>query len=314
MRCVFRTNPCKGLQDDYAWYRLEDTQWEIEPNSGNSPRLYDAVDIPRAFSTIRTNSSFFVLLRNKGKLSLCAGAPTLREEVGQHHRPIKGTLYLLAESPADEVALCGFAEQCLSVDDAEGLGNPRSDVGAAVDEIWATQSLQNFMAKFGGSAMERGRELIGCESWVYPRQDIATRRIFAQKVRLAVTGPRPFLVALTDRTPSEALSELRSFTGPSVVFSSRIASAQKVASSDFPQSPFPFNRTGAKIAAVAAVAMIVWAILPGGSEKGSEPSQKIAEESQKTQSCTNLPPKAVKSCETNSADCLGDSVMTGKNK
>ena len=88
----------------------------------------------------------------------------------------------------------------------------------------------------------------------------------------------------------------------------------KVVCSDFPQSPFPFNRTGAKIAAVAAVAMIVWAILPGGSEKGSEPSQKIAEESQKTQSCTNLPPKAVKSCETNSADCLGDSVMTGKNK
>ena len=88
----------------------------------------------------------------------------------------------------------------------------------------------------------------------------------------------------------------------------------KVVCPDFPQSPFPFNRTGAKIAAVAAVAMIVWAILPGGSEKGSEPSQKIAEESQKTQSCTNLPPKAVKSCETNSADCLGDSVMTGKNK
>ena len=88
----------------------------------------------------------------------------------------------------------------------------------------------------------------------------------------------------------------------------------KVVCSDFPQSPFPFNRTGAKIAAVAAVAMIVWAILPGGSEKGSKPSQKIAEESQKTQSCTNWPPRAVKSCETNSADCLGDSVMTGKNK
>ena len=314
MRCVFRTNPCKGLQDDYVWYRLAETCWEIEPNSGNTPHLSDAVNIPRAFSTIRTGSSFLVLVRDKGLLSLCVDAPTLREEVGQHRRPIKDTLYLQAENPTDEVVLCGFAKRCLLVDDAEGLGNPRSEVGAAVDDIWATASLKNFRAKFGGVQPEQAGELVGGESWVYPRQDLAARRTFAQKVRAAVAGPRPFLVALTDRTPSEALSELRSFSGPSVVFSSRIASAQKVASSDFHQSSFPFNRTGAKIAAVVAVAMIIWAIVPSRSKKESMPSQKIAEESQKAQSCTNLPPKAVKSCETNLAACLSDSAMTGKSK
>lgn len=314
MRCIFRTNPCEGQQDDYVWYRLVETRWEIEPNSGNTPHLSDAVNIPRAFSTIRTGSSFLVLVRDKGLLSLCVDAPTLREEVGQHRRPIKDTLYLQAENPTDEVVLCGFAKRCLLVDDAEGLGNPRSEVGAAVDDIWATASLKNFRAKFGGVQPERAGELVGGESWVYPRQDLAARRTFAQKVRAAVAGPRPFLVALTDRTPSEALSELRSFSGPSVVFSSRIASAQKVASSDFHQSSFPFNRTGAKIAAVVAVAMIIWAIVPSCSKKESMPSQKIAEESQETQSCTNLPPKAVKSCETNSAACLSDSVMTGKSK
>lgn len=303
MRCVFQTNPCKSPQDDYVWYRLADDHWEVEPNSGNTPQFSDAVVIPRAFSTIRGGSSFLVLLRDKGMLSLCVDAPTLREEVGQHRRPIKDTLYLQAENPADETVLCGFAERCLSVDDEEGLGKPRSEVGAAVDEIWATASLQNFKAKFGGVQVRQGGESVNCESWVYPRQDLVARRMFAQKVRSAVACPRPFLVALTDRTPSEALSELRSFSGQSVVFSARIASAQKVA-----RAPFPFNRTGAMIAAGAAIVLSVWAIVPS---RTNGPTTS-AVESEDHHLYTNSLLDVEESCGTNSADFSSDLVLTNR--
>ena len=309
MRCVFQTNPCKSPQDDYVWYRLADDHWEVEPNSGNTPQFSDAVVIPRAFSTIRGGSSFLVLLRDKGMLSLCVDAPTLREEVGQHRRPIKDTLYLQAENSEDEYALCGFVERCLSVDDAEGLGNPGSEVGEAVDNIWATASLKNFMAKFGVDMAEQGCELVGSESWVYPRQDLVARCAFVQKVRSAVAGPRPFLVALTDRTPSEALSELRSFVGSFVVFSSRITSAQKDFCSDFrprPSSKAKVLMIGG-LAAVLAAASATFALYCW--KKGEKPSNglRIAE----TNSCARLQEKHIP-CETNSPVLRDSAVMTNE--
>lgn len=287
MRCVFRTNPCRGLQDDYKWYRLAGSRWEIEPNSGNTPHLPDTEVVSRAFSTIRIGSSFLVLLRVKGLLSLCVDAPTLREEVGQHRRPIKDTLYLQAENPADEAVLCGFTERCLSVDDAEGLGNPRSEVGAAVDEIWTTTSTSNFMMKFGGVQSESVGESVGGESWVYPRQDIAARRLFARKVRPAVAGPKPFLVALTDRTPSEALSELHIFSGPFVAFSARITSAQRVGHSDFPIALPKRNRAGLLIAGGLLALLASLATCRKGTSPSSEREPMNSSSNVENPSATN---------------------------
>ena len=156
--------------------------------------------------------------------------------------------------------------------------------------------------------------------FAYPREDVVGRKSVA-RVILFDGCTQPFAVGVTGRSGAGIFERVcRSDPKWQVAFFSGMCTSKmqlqpkKAAGSDFPQSPFPFNRTGAKIAAVAAVAMIAWAILPGGSKKGLEPSEKIGEESQKTQLSTNLSQKAVKSCETNSAACLSNSVMTGKSK
>ena len=99
--------------------------------------------------------------------------------------------------------------------------------------------------------------------------------------------PKPFLVALTDRTPSEALSALHIFSGPSVVFSSRITSAQRAGHSDFPIALPKRNRAGLLITGVLLALLASLAACRKGSSPSSEREPMNSSSNVENPSATN---------------------------
>lgn len=307
----------REFERDYTWDNSHASQ---------SVAKYAQDILAPAFEGSLTKSRFAALLScpdSPSGVLLGVSVSTSRQDF--RHRPIRTMAFLRATTKEETELLMAFFSECLRNEDADTIYNSESPAARAVESLYQNKN-QNEFVKYclslhtvkGGKANLFGLRAI-------PRGDANSRNELAESLAALVDGGSPFLVALTDRMPSDVLASLgaRSDRGVVRIFSKEViredvikkmASPTKDGASDFPQSPFPFNRTGAKIAAVAAVAMIAWAILPGGSKKGQEPSGKIAEESQKTQLSTNLSQKAVKSCETNSVTCLTDSVRTGKNK
>lgn len=279
-----------------------------------------------AFEGALTKSRFAALLRcpdsPKGVL-LGVSVSTSRQDF--RHRPIRTMAFLCATTKEETELLVAFFSECLRNDDEATIYNSESLVARVVESLYQNKNPNEFV-KYCRSlrAVKSGKSNLSGQRAI-PRNDANSRNGVEESLSTIVDDGSPFLVALTDRMPGDVIASLGTRFDRSVVriFSNEViredaimlsAPRAKEARSDFHRAPFPFNRTGAKIAAVAAVAMIAWAILPGGSKKGQEPSEKIAEESQKTQLSTNLSQKAVKSCETNSVTCLTDSVRTGKNK
>lgn len=279
-----------------------------------------------AFEGSLTKSRFAALLRCPNSPSgvlLGVSVSTSRQDF--RHRPIRTMAFLCATTNEETELLLAFFSECLRNGDENTIYNSESPVARAVESLYQNKNPNEFVkycrslhTVTGGKANLSGQRAI-------PRSDANSRNGVAESLSTLVDDGSPFLVVLTDRMPDDVLASLGTMFDRRVVriFSNEVihedaimmsAPRAKEGRPDFHQAPFPFNRTGAKIAAAAAVAMVIWAIVPSCSKKESMPSQKIAEESQETQSCTNLPPKAVKSCETNSAACLSDSAMTGKSK
>ena len=307
----------REFERDYTWDNSHASQ---------SVAKYAQDILAPAFEGSLTKSRFAALLScpdSPSGVLLGVSVSTSRQDFS--HRPIRTMAFLRATTKEETELLMAFFSECLRNEDADTIYNSESPAARAVESLYQNKN-QNEFVKYclslhtvrGGKANLFGLRAI-------PRGDANSRNELAESLAALVDGGSPFLVALTDRMPSDVLASLGTRFDRRVVriFSKEVihedtimmsAPRAKEGRSDFHQSSFPFNRTGAKIAAAAAVAMVIWAIVPSCSKKESMPSQKIAEESQETQSCTNLPPKAVKSCETNSAACLSDSAMTGKSK
>lgn len=307
----------REFERDYTW---------DNSHASRSVAKYAQDILAPAFEGSLTTSRFVALLRSpvtpSGTL-LGVSVSTSRQDF--RHRPIRTMAFLCAATKEETELLAAFFSECLRNKDEDTIYNADSPAARAVESLYQNKNPDEF-AKYcrslhsvkGGKANLSGQRVI-------PRNDANSRNGVAESLSTLVDDGSPFLVVLTDRMPDDVLASLGTMFDRRVVriFSNEVihedaimmsAPRAKEGRSDFHQSSFPFNRTGAKIAAAAAVAMVIWAIVPSCSKKESMPSQKIAEESQETQSCTNLPPKAVKSCETNSAACLSDSAMTGKNK
>ena len=230
MNLLFRTNPVLRPQDDYGWYRLEESGWTPCSPSGNSPDIPVAAAIPRGFSTIRVDGTCCVLLRDRGRLSLTIGVPTRRREVGPGGRPVGDVAFLQAETEADERLLARLAIETFSTEDVQGLGDPARGLGAAVDAVWASASFGPLAEIAGGVQDATDGEALPHESWIHPRADFAERSAVAARIAATVRTKEPFLLALTDRTPDEALQCLPEFKGPYRIFSSRVERAEQVVS------------------------------------------------------------------------------------
>lgn len=281
MRLVFRTNKSdQKPQDDYKWYRLNENGWAVCPPSGHTPDIPEAETIARAFSTIRVGSSFLVLMRDKGRLSLTVDVRTIRREIAPTGRPIGDTIFLLAEKEEDEVLLSNYAKQALVSDDGQGLGNPESVISESIDEIWKSASLTSFTERFNARIEDGAEGLSSDDSWIYPRMDMDSRRTIAEKMAAKVRSGGAFLLALTDKMPNDAILVLSGFTGSYCVFSSKVDHAEKVVRPDFTPS-LPRQLRKGMLFVLGIVAIVVLLLI---SRSGKEPDAK---------SCTASPTNAV---------------------
>ena len=268
MNLLFRTNPVLRPQDDYGWYRLEESGWTPCSPSGNSPDIPVAAAIPRGFSTIRVDGTCCVLLRDRGRLSLTIGVPTRRREVGPGGRPVGDVVHLQAETEDDERLLARLAAEAFSTEDAQGLGDPAHGLGAAVDAVWTSASIRPLAELSGRAADESDGESLPRGAWTYPRADLSERRAFSRRIAATVQSKAPFLLALTDRTPDEALRSLTDFRGDHWIFSRRVERAAKAEGRDAEPS---FSQLFAEVEAVAkgwftwilAVVLLVAALCVG---------------------------------------------------
>ena len=291
-----------------TWDKDFFTVW-LRSDGGTEAEGEDCRSVAEVLEGVYTGGRYCALVRRSGgHLSLSTSVSTCRKDAAG--RDIRDFACLIAETRVDEESLIQYCSQVLAGEDSATIYNAESRFARAIEDLYETRSLASFNNEFRGEKNRVGQCIEG--RWEFPRGDKASRLKASEQLSATVANGSPFAIVMASRSASKMIVGLNLTGMPIRIFSEQ--TQVKAECSDFPRSPFPFNRTGAKIAAVAAVAMIVWAILPGDSEEESKPSQKIAEESQKTQSCTNLSQKAAKSCETNSAACLSDSVMTGKNE
>ena len=306
----------REFERDYTWDNSHASQ---------SVAKYAQDILAPAFEGSLTKSRFAALLRCPNSPSgvlLGVSVSTSRQDF--RHRPIRTMAFLCATTNEETELLLAFFSECLRNGDENTIYNSESPVARAVESLYQNKNPNEFVkycrslhTVTGGKANLSGQRAI-------PRSDANSRNGVAESLATLVDDGSPFLVVLTDRMPGDVLASLGTRFDRRVVriFSKEVihedaimmsAPRAKEVRSDFHHAPFPFNRMGAKIAASAAIVLSIWTIVQSCA-KPSEPLKKNAAESQKAQSCTNLPPKAVKSCETNSAACLSDSAMTGKSK
>jgi hypothetical protein len=158
-----------------------------------------------------TTSRFVGLLRSSGSsqgVVLGVSASTARRDFTK--RPIRSMAFLRAETPDETNLLTAFFAECLRKPDKETLYKAESGVAKAVESLYQTKKPDDFLrfcrslpAANGSGAKPTGRCGI-------PRDDVGSRQAMAESLPALVRGGEPFLIALTDRRPTDVLASLGS--------------------------------------------------------------------------------------------------------
>ena len=301
----------REFERDYTWDNSHASQ---------SVAKYARDHLAPAFEGSLTKSRFAALLRcpdSPSGVLLGVSVSTSRHDFT--HRPIRTMAFLRATTKEETELLAAFFSECLRNEDADTIYNSESPAARAVESLYQNKN-QNEFVKYcrslhtvkGGKTNLSGQRAI-------PRSDANTRNGLAESLLSLVDDDSPFLVVLTDRLPSDVIASFGTRFGRRVVriFSKEVihedtimmsSPRAKEVRSDFRQTPFLLNRTGMRIAAVVAVAMTILAIAKSCSKEEPMPLKKSATESQEIKSSKNLRQGVVKSCMTNSAACLSNSV------
>lgn len=157
-----------------------------------------------AFEGSLTTSRFAGLFRCPGSprgVMLGVSASTQRKDAV--NRPIRTTAFLRAETEEEAVRLAAFFAECLRKPDAQSLLDATSPVARAVESIYQTKDVEEFLrycqslplpVPSGRSGCLQGRLAI-------PRADMKARRNLAESLPGVIAGDAPFLLLLADREP-----------------------------------------------------------------------------------------------------------------
>jgi len=184
-----------------------------------------------AFEGSVTNSRFVTLLRCPNSLKgiiLSVSASTDRQDL--RHTFIRTLAVLRAETPEETDLLVRFFSECLRKEDKETLYNAKSGVAKAVESLYQTKKLDDFMQ------FCRSLPTVNCggvklvDRWEIPRDDTAARRALTESLPALIGDNKPFLLALTDRLPTDVLGSLGSMFDHAVVriFSKAITTGKKL--------------------------------------------------------------------------------------
>lgn len=171
-----------------------------------------------AFEGSLTTSRFAALLRCPGSprgVMLCASVSTVRKDF--RNRPIRTMVVLRAENPDEEQLLASFFAECLRKKDEETLYDPEGGVAKAVESLYQTKRADDFLRFCRSLPQKNGTSDTTTGRFAVPRGDSASRMSVVDSLGTLIQGARPFLIALTDRTPSDVLASLGTMFDHAVV-------------------------------------------------------------------------------------------------
>lgn len=217
-----------------------------------------------AFEGSVTNSRFVTLLRCPNPLKgiiLSVSASTDRRDLC--HTSIRTIAVLRAETPEETDLLVRFFAECLRKEDKETLYNAESGVAKAVESIYKTKKLDDFMQFCRSLPTVNGDGVKRTERQAIPRGDTTARRSLVESLPALIGDNTPFLLALTDRLPTDVLGSLGSMFDHAVVriFSKAITTDEKL--------PGPASQKHRRAAAIGgAVFLVLFAAAIGTCSRG----------------------------------------------
>jgi hypothetical protein len=211
-----------------------------------------------AFEGSLTTSRVATLFCCHGVLSgvvLGVSADTLRKDF--RNRPIRTMAFLRAEKPEEADLLARFFAECLRKPDAETIYNAESGVAKAVESLYQTKKLDDFMQFCRSLPTVNGGGVKLADRWAIPRGETADRSALVESLPALIGDNAPFLLALTDRLPTDVLASLGSMFDHAVV---RIFSKATEKPEKLPEPASQKHRRAAAIGGAVLLVLFVAAI------------------------------------------------------
>lgn len=210
-----------------------------------------------AFEGALTTSRFVALMRcpsSQASVMLGVSVATTRKDF--RNRSIHTMAFLRAETSEESNLLAAFFAECLRKPDTETLCNADGPLAKAVESLYQTKTIDEFIGFCKGLPKLDGAGVLFPRRRAIPRDNsIADRRKVADALpSLLVRVSEPFLVVLTDRTPTDVLGSLDSMFDHATV---RIFSKATTAPEELPE---PASQKYFWAAAIGVVIILAAAI------------------------------------------------------
>ena len=229
-----------------------------------------------AFEGSLTASRFVTLLRypdSSQDVMLGVSVSTVRKDF--HNRPIRTMAFLHAETFEESNLLSAFFAECLREPDAKTFYDAESPLAKAVESLYLTKKPDDFIEFCKGLPMSDEVSASFAQRWAIPRDRIADRKKVADALPSLVERSEPFLLALTDRVPTDVLASLGSIFDHATV---RIFSKGVTISEKLPDPSSQKYVRAATIGGAAILALLVAAINEswrGGGNGGPNPATNV---------------------------------------
>lgn len=198
-----------------------------------------------------TTSRFAALLRCPGSpqgVILCVSVSTTRKDF--RSRPIRTMVVLRAENPDEEELIVAFFAEGLRKSDTETLYDATSGVAKAVESLYQTKKPDDFLRFCRSLPAANGSGEKPTGRYGIPRGDASSRQKMAKSLPALIGDGKPFLIALTDRTPSDVIASLGTMVDRGVVriFSKATTTVEKL--------PEPAPQKYARAATIGGVVVL----------------------------------------------------------
>ncbi len=248
MKIAVKTRESKR-ENDYDWNDYFPSNSDVITEATQFVRALEGSDVDRRFAA-------FVRSQIDAAPAVVISVSTRRrDDVGGagRGRPIRTMAFLRAEKRDETDLLAAFFAECLRKSDAETIYNAKSDVAKAVESLYQTKKLDDFMQFCRSLPTVNGGGVKLADRWAIPRdRDYMTdRSALVESLPALIRDNKPFLLALTDRLPTDVLCSLGSMFDHAVVciFSKATEKPEKL--------PEPASQKHRRAAAIGGAVLLV---------------------------------------------------------
>lgn len=168
----------------------------------------EAAKIHRALEGAYVDGRFATIMRSSVDARVTLGVSVSTNRSDSPGRPIRTIAFFRAPDPSEASLLARFFAECLRNSDKETLEEANAPLAKAVESLYQTKEADGFIEfcrRLPSLAMTNtplaGRLAI-------PRNNVDCRKEVADVLPSLVGSSEPFLIALTDRAPTDVLAAL----------------------------------------------------------------------------------------------------------